>query len=106
MIIICTIRIITNFFACALFDLRNVINRNFCFVFGLSSLNIDPEYQKTLIIPRPGSACPMNIPSTSGNTAVNWPFASLNGQVRNVRFLGKKHKLKKKNPLKNEMSFF
>ncbi|XP_022179216.1 zinc finger protein 395 isoform X1 [Myzus persicae] len=41
---------------------------------------IYPEYQKTLIIPRPGSACPMNIPSTSGNTNVNWPFASLNGQ--------------------------
>ncbi|XP_026808055.1 zinc finger protein 395-like isoform X2 [Rhopalosiphum maidis] len=40
----------------------------------------DPEYQKTLIIPRPGSACPMNIPSVPGNNAVNWPFASLNGQ--------------------------
>ncbi|KAL4098540.1 hypothetical protein QTP88_023129 [Uroleucon formosanum] len=39
---------------------------------------IYPEYQKTLIIPRPGGACPMNIPS--GTTTVNWPFASLNGQ--------------------------
>lgn len=50
--------------------------------FLLPSLQyIDPEYQKTLIIPRPG-ACPMNIPSTScNNTAASWPFTSLNGQV-------------------------
>lgn len=40
----------------------------------------DPEYQKTLIIPRPG-ACPVNIPSTSSNIANQWPFTSLNGQV-------------------------
>ncbi|XP_025405251.1 zinc finger protein 395-like [Sipha flava] len=38
----------------------------------------DPEYQKTLIIPRPG-ACPVNIPRTSNNTG-HWPFTSLNGQ--------------------------
>ncbi|XP_050443437.1 zinc finger protein 395 [Adelges cooleyi] len=35
----------------------------------------DPEYQKTLIIPRSGAG-PMNIPSTSAN----WPFTSFNGQ--------------------------
>lgn len=86
MIIICTIRITTiSRVRCLICEWSLTVI--FCFVFGLSSLNIDPEYQKTLIIPRPGSACPMNIPS---GTTVNWPFASLNGQVRNVWFRERK----------------